>query len=73
MMSLQGDPTINEDVFKAYGAVAIELMKGNMAMRETSDRSLWHPPLWLAFVSGPTGDPTRYNMQPTPQGTTCTP
>ena len=66
-MKLIGRCEINNDVFKIVAALAIELMKCNMA------NGAWHPPLWLAFVSGPTGDSTRYNMQPTPQGITCTP
>ena len=68
MLLLNGDISVEDKVFKSYAAVPIESMRGNMTMPMPS-----LPPLWLAFVSGPTGDPARYNTQPTPQGITCTP
>ena len=63
VLRLQGDANIKDGISTEYAEMAIEIMRSNIR----------HPPLWLAFVSGPTGDPERYNTQPTPQGITCTP
>ena len=69
MMTLVGVPTTTDNRFKLAADRAIAFMKDNMLLAAGPR----YPPLWLAFVSGPTGGSTRYNMQPTPQGVTCTP
>jgi len=72
MMTLVSfDKKANDEKFKLAADRAIDFMKDNLKILLAAGHR--YPLLWLAFVSGPTGGSTRYNMQPTPQGTTCTP
>ena len=54
VMRFQGDVDTSDEVFKAYATAVFEFMSANMTVDMQSHPSLWHPPLWLTFVSGPT-------------------
>ena len=57
VLQLDGSSSIDDIVFQIHAEVALECMRGNMYNK-------WHsfPPLWVAFVIGPTSDPARYNL-----------
>ena len=59
MLRLDGGSSVDDIVFEIYAYVALEGMRAKMI-------SKWHsfPPLWVAFVIGPTSDPARYNLHP---------
>ena len=58
-LRLDGGSNICDEVFEIYGYVALECMRANMTKKKHSI-----PPLWVAFVIGPTGAPARYNLHP---------
>ena len=57
VLQLDGSSSIDDIVFQIHAEVALECMRDNMYNK-------WHsfPPLWVAFVIGPTSDPARYNL-----------
>ena len=59
VLRVDGSSKINNEVFEAYAYIALECMRANMTKKKHSI-----PPLWVAFVIGPTGAPARYNLHP---------
>ena len=57
VLRLEGGSSIDDIVFEIYGYVALTCMDFNMRHKKLS-----LPPLWVALVIGPTGDPARYNL-----------
>ena len=59
VLQLEGGSSIDDDVFEIFGYVALQCIDANMRHKKLS-----LPPLWVALVIGPTGDPARYNLHP---------
>jgi len=59
VLRVDGGSNINDALFEIYAYIALEAMRANMTKKKHSI-----PPLWVAFVIGPTGAPARYNLHP---------
>ena len=57
VLRLDGGSSIDDKIFEIFSYVALTCMRANMMSEKHS-----LPPLWVALVIGPTGDPARYNL-----------